>query len=111
MYNLDQVMTGLTKFIDNEIINSISGWQKWVVGTGLGIATTKGTHIFESLKQNELIKMLELIDENDNIDVDTIYEELLKQARRGPITIELPMVGNLTLKEQDVISLYNYIKN
>lgn len=111
MYNLNQVMTGLTKFIDNEILTKINGWQKWVIGTGLGIATTKMENIFNSLKHNELIKALDLIDENDHINVDVIYEELMKQAQKEPITIDLPMLGALTLKEQDVMSLYNYIKN
>lgn len=111
MYNLDQVMMGLTKFIDNEILTKINGWQKWVIGTGLGIATTKMENVFNSLKNNELVKMLELIDDNDHINVDAIYNELMKQAQREPITIDLPMLGALTLKEQDVMSLYNYIKN
>lgn len=111
MYNLNQVMTGLTKFIDNEILTKINGWQKWVIGAGLGIATTKMENIFNSLKHNELIKVLDLIDENDHINVDVIYEELMKQAQKEPITIDLPMLGALTLKEQDVMSLYNYIKN
>ena len=111
MYNLDQVMMGLTKFIDNEILTKINGWQKWVIGTGLGIVTTKMENVFNSLKNNELVKMLELIDDNDHINVDAIYNELMKQAQREPITIDLPMLGALTLKEQDVMSLYNYIKN
>lgn len=111
MYNLNQVMSGLTKFIDNEILTKINGWQKWVIGAGLGIATTKMENIFNSLKHNELIKVLDLIDENDHINVDVIYEELMKQAQKEPITIDLPMLGALTLKEQDVMSLYNYIKN
>ena len=54
--------------------------------------------------------MLEIIDENDMIDIDTIYGEIRKQAEKGSATIDIPMVGSITLTKDDVDKLYRLIK-
>lgn len=110
MYNLGQVVGGVTNYLDAEILNKINGWQKWVIGAGLGVAMNKASNIFNELKNNTMVKTLEIIDENDMIDVDTLYREVKKQARKGAITFNVPMLGNLTLNESDVDKIYNNIK-
>ena len=82
MVTYNQVVNGMTKYIDQEIINKIQGWQRWALGAGAGIMMTKGTNMFNALKANPIIKMLDVIDENDMIDIDTIYTELRKQAEK-----------------------------
>lgn len=47
--------------------------------------------------------------EGVNIDVDAIYAELLKQARKGSATVDLPIVGPITFGVADVESLYRHI--
>ena len=49
MYEYNKVINGLSKYIDTEIVDKITGWQKWVVGGGLGIALSNGTNIFNQL--------------------------------------------------------------
>ena len=110
MYNLGQVVGGISNYLDAEILGKITGWQKWIVGAGLGLSINKATNIFNELKNNAMIKTLEIIDDNDMIDVDTLYREVKKQARKGPITFNVPMIGNLTLNESDVDKIYNNIR-
>lgn len=110
MYNLGQVVRGISEYLDNEIVYKISGWQRWVVGAGLGVSLNRSTEIFNELKKNEIVKTLGLIDNDDKIDVDTIYKELVKQAKKGAITFNLPMIGSITLNEKDVNKLYDYIR-
>ena len=43
------------------------------------------------------------------IDVDKIYREFKKQASKTDITLNIPMLGELTLNERDLDKLYNYI--
>ena len=54
--------------------------------------------------------MLDVIDENDMIDIDTIYTELRKQAEKNPATFNAPMIGTITLTKDDVDKLYRLIK-
>jgi hypothetical protein len=109
MVNLGQVQNGIVKYLDAEITPKINGWQKWVFGALAGTAMSKTTNIFNALKQNEFVKMLDIIDENDMIDIDTLYREFLKQAQKGAITFDVPMIGAITLNSADVEKIYRYI--
>ena len=110
MYHLNQVISGIQNYVESEILQKINGWQKWIVATAISLMLDKSTNIFNSLKSNELVKMLELIDDDDRIDVDSIYRELKKQAEKGAITIDLPMLGAVTFTSTDVDRLYSLIQ-
>lgn len=110
MYEYIKVLNGITTYIDKEIIDKINGWQKWVVGSGIGIAMSNSTNVFNELKNNQFIKMLGIINKDDKIDVDKIYKEFKKQAKKSAITFDVPLIGTITLTEQDVDKLYEYIK-
>lgn len=109
MYEYNKVINGIATFIDEEILTSINGWQKWVLGSGIGIALSDAEELFNSLKSNELIKMLKIVD-GDKVNVDKIYKELKKQAKKSSITFNIPMIGTLTLKEEDVDKLKEIIE-
>lgn len=110
MVAYNQVVNGISKYIDQEIVNKLQGLPRWGLGAVSGIALSKGANIFNSLKANPIIKMLEVIDENGMIDIDTIYTELRKQADKGSATFDAPMIGTITLTKDDVDKLYHLIK-
>lgn len=109
MYGYDKVMNGIAKYIDNEIVDKIPGWKKWLVGSGIGMMLSNSNNIFEQVKNNEFVRLLNIVDEYDNIDVENIYKELKKQAQKGSVDVELPMIGSFRLNEQDVDKLYRFI--
>lgn len=111
MYEYNKVINGIAKYVDSEIVDNITGWQKWVIGSGVAIALSNTTDFFNKLKQNEFVKMLGIIDKNDKIDVDKIYKELKKQAKKSSITFNVPMIGAMTLNELDVDKIYELIKS
>lgn len=110
MYEYNKVINGIAKYIDEEIVEKIGGWQKWVIGSGVGLMLSNTSGTFNQLKNNELVKMLNIIDKNDKIDVDKIYKELKKQAKKSSATFDVPMLGPTTLNEQDVDKIYEFIK-
>lgn len=105
-----KVISGITKYIDEEIVNKLTGYQKWIVGAGAGIMLNKSTNIFNNVKLHPIVKQMELINENDEIDIETIYQEIKKQAQKSAVTVDIPLAGTLTLNEQDVDKLYGLIK-
>lgn len=110
MVDFLQIQTGVTKYVESEIVGKISGWQKWVIGAISAISLNKSAEIFNRVKENQLIIMLGVIDSEDKINIDLLYEEFSKQAKEsGPITFDIPMVGALTLDEKDIDKLYQYI--
>ena len=111
MYEYNRVLNGIAKYIYTEIVDKITGWKKWVVGSGIGIVLSNTTDVFNQLKNNDFVKMLNIIDKDDKINIEKIYKEMKKQAKKGAVTFDVPMVGALTLNEQDVDKMYEFIKN
>lgn len=109
MVNLAQVQMGIEKYIENEIITKIVDWRKWVVGAGASMALSRSTDIFNQIKDHPVVKAMGIIDENDMIDIDKLHAEFAKQAQRGAITFDVPLMGALTLNAADVDKLYSYI--
>lgn len=109
MYSYNKVINGIEKYLNEEILSKINDWRKWIVGGMLDVVLLKGTDMFNSLKSNELVKSLNLIDTYDNIDVDTLYEALKKRAEKGSITFDVPLLGAMTLTKMDVDKLYQKI--
>ena len=105
-----QLINGLSRYIDNEIINKLTGNSKILLGIGSGIALKKGENIYKLLQENSIIKMLDLIDKDGNIDIETIFEELRKQARKQSIEIDIPIIGILKLNEEDITKLQTFVK-
>lgn len=108
MYHYETVIQGLVKFVDEELVPKMHGLNKWLFGTGAGIVATKAYHVFESIKEIELLHTLELIEE-EQVNVTCIYKELLRQAQKGDIHIEIPMIGTIKLDHHDVEKMYRYI--
>ena len=111
MYEYNKVLNGIAKYVDNEIVSKVAGWKRWIVGSGVGLALSNTTNTFNQLKNNEFVKMLNIIDENDRIDVDRVYQEMKNQAQKSSITFDAPLLGPITLNEQDVDKMYDFIKN
>lgn len=98
-------------WLDNEMIASLNGINRWIVGAGLCMALDNGVNIFNELKQNEMVKSLNIINEADEIDIDKIYEYIMAQAKKGPATFNFPLVGAVTMHDTDIEKLYMMIKN
>lgn len=111
VYEYSKVISGIVKYIDTEIVEKIMGWRKWIVGGGIGIALSNMTDVFNQVKNNEFVKMLNIVDKDDKINVEKIYKEMKKQAKKSAITFDAPIIGAITLNEQDVDKIYEMIKN
>lgn len=110
MVDFEKVMRGVEHFLDNEILSKM-GWQRWVLGTAIELYLKNSKEIYQHLSNEDLIKMLGVID-GDMIDIDAIHREMMKQAQKGSVTIDLPIgMGKVTLTERDVDLLYQHIMN
>lgn len=109
MVPLTQVQAGIARYIDTEFVNKISGWQKWVVGAGAALYLQDFTAIVSKVKEKDYVKVLNIIDSNDHVDVDRLYKLFKAQAQKGPVTFNAPILGAVTLNEGDVDRLYSCI--
>lgn len=109
MIPYNQVVNGVTKYIDNEIIPKVEGLSKIAVGIVLASAVKRGDVIVEKIKAIPVVKMIGIVDDENRVDIETIYEELKKQVSKEPISMVLPGVGRVTFTRDDVDKLYSHI--
>lgn len=109
MVPYNQVVNGITKYIDNEIVPKVEGLSKLAVGIMLASAVKRGDGIVAQMKAIPFVKMLGIVDDDNRVDVETIYEELKKQVSREPISMALPGVGKVSFTHEDVDKLYAHI--
>lgn len=109
MVHKSKVLAGIAGYVNDEIVSKMAGsWKAWLVGGAAGIAVARASQMIDALAKNPMVTALGLI-QGENIDVDVIYAELLKQAQRGSATVELPVIGPITFGTADVESLYRHI--
>lgn len=109
MATITQIQNGLAKYIDEEVLSAMPGWQKWVFGAGATIALNNLPTTMDRLKNHEVVKMLGVIDTQGEVDVAKIYHGVKRQSAKGPITFEIPGMGTMTMSDADVDKIYNSI--
>lgn len=109
MYDYTVVMNGLAEFIDTEVLAKIDDWRKWVFGAGVGLYLSQGKDMIEQLRENGLVKKMNLIDKNNKINIDLLYKELKVQAAKSAIMFEIPTIGPLVIDESDLDKIYSII--
>ena len=75
----------------------------------MSLLIKKSGAILDSYKDNQLVKILGIMDSEGNVDIDVLAEELKKNIPKGGVRVDIPIIGVLTFKENDVDKLYEYI--
>lgn len=110
MISLQQLQQGLSRYVSLEMTSKMTGAQKWIFGAGAELYIGNMAKIFNALKNHPMVSALDVISENDQIDIDKIYNAILRQADQSPMTVDIPIVGAFTFNRGDVEALYNYIR-
>ena len=95
--------------MDEEFTAKLSGWQRWAVGAGAAMALENLEFSMSGLLENHAVRAMGVLDEAGNVDLDRVYTSLKKQAQKGPVTFQMPLLGAVTINEQDVDRLYTCI--
>ena len=109
MYDYTVVMNGLAEFIDTEILSKIDDCRKWVFGAGVGLYLSQGEDMIKQLRENNLVRKMNLIDKNNKINVDLLYKEMKVQAAKSAIMFNIPTIGPLAINEKDLDTIYGII--
>lgn len=110
MVHYSKVISGIVRYIDADILAKLNGSAaKWAAGAAIAIAARRAEQIYHEITKSPVVAALGLVD-GENVDIDTIYAEVLKQAQQGSATISLPLIGPITFGVADVESVYRYIK-
>lgn len=109
MVSMEKVQKGIAVFIDQELIPSLTGWDKILVGGSAGVAVAKLPKIIE---QYPIVSALDIYDKNNNqMDIDTLYQSVVPYLGNELLPLRIPVLG-ITMKvgKQQIDALYRYIK-
>ena len=111
MVNIIQIKNGLSRYVDHEMLPAMAetGYKKIIFATGVAIALSRIEKLFDKLKANSLLTALEVFDSEGNVDIDIIVDELCKNIPRTGLTVDIPLIGDITLYDTDVRTAYSYI--
>lgn len=110
MIHYSKVLTGVTRFLNNDIALKLKGTIKyWIFTTAADIFLSDAAQIMQRLSNSETLVSRGLV-EGEMINIDKIYTSLHARAQESPANIDLKMLGTLTLTVQDVEKLYQYIR-
>ena len=107
MVSIDRVQSGVSRYLDNEVVPKMSGANRWIFSAAAYVA--EAPKLVKKLNENKALAALNLVDEAGNVDVEKIYQYIKPAAEKGPAPITLPIIGTLTFTAADVDSLYAYI--
>lgn len=109
-YSADKVINGMIKYADSEIMTKLPTSGKWVFGTVVNLASKKMDEVIANLMSNTIVNMLGIVDDDGNIDVDSLIESMKMSANKyGSISFDVPLVGKMTFTSTDIDALRKYI--
>lgn len=72
MATKEQLIKAIHTFIENDMLPKASGNYKIILNTAKVAMQRKPDAVFDLIKKNSLISMLDVIDDKNNVDVDTL---------------------------------------
>lgn len=109
-YSFDQVINGITKYIDREIYSGMNDLQEIVARIAIGRVIENRENIKNALINNGVIRTFGIIDQDGMVDIENLSKELQREIeRKGKLTISVPMFGKLTFTPEDVDVIKQYI--
>lgn len=108
--NAEQVINGLIRYADSEIMGKLPTSGKWLMGTAITLATNKASNMIDVLMKNSIVKALGIVDENGMIDTDVLIDAMKSAADKyGKVSVDVPLVGKLTFSSTDIDVLRQYL--
>ena len=115
MVTKKQLIDGVLKFVESEIIPAIGGWEGGMAYIGVGILRRKADWVASYIDQylnHPVAKALGIVTDDGRIDIDTAYEAFKEHASKIlPRTVEIPLLNPITFHESTIDVLYAYIKD
>ena len=109
MVSITQIQNGLAAFIGAEIEPKISGVGKWLVGAAAAAYIAELPQVLQKLNANPFMSALNIVAQDGSVDLDKLFKYLHPAAQKAPATLDIPLIGRLTLSAADVEALYSYI--
>ena len=106
---IDQAMRAAVRFADSEIIPHLPGGKGIGAGIALALIMDGGREKLLVLRGHPAVKMMRVVDEQGNIDIDRLYN-VARPKFENKLSVSVPFIGELKFDQNDVDNLYKYIQ-
>ena len=110
MVNFNQVLDGLTRYLNKNFYSNLNDWQEIVARLAIGRITENAETLKQSLQANPFVRTFAMFDSEGNVDLEPIMRDLKREIeRKGKLTVEIPMFGKISFLPQDIDEIYREI--
>lgn len=113
MTDYNTIKQGLAAYLDTELMPLIPASEKgkkFATGIILSLAIKKFDNLAEAFGQKYMLKDIGIITA-DGVDLDTLKEVVISNIPADGITLNIAMLGDMTIHKEDINKLYATIKN
>lgn len=104
--NTEQLQRAIMQYFDTEIVAKATGFKKFTMGLIAELYRPKINSIITGLANSPFIKMSDIVDENNLIDIDHLYNAAKESIKKSGQFILYDIIFN----ESDIDKLYNIIQ-
>ena len=109
---VDKAIHGFSKYVEKYVLPTMDNGQRIAIRTFLAVAKLKPDVLMKRLTDIPAISLLIEVDDNGEIDVESILHGLKEAIRHeGLWKIETNMIGKMTFAEADVDELLRYLQS
>ena len=110
MVSFNQVLDGLTRYLNKNFYTNLNDWQEIVARIAVGRILQNPENLKQSLSGNGIIRTFAIMNSDGDIDLEPIMRDLKREIeRKGKLTVEIPMFGKISFLPQDIDEIYREI--
>ena len=111
MVTISQIQKGFVHFVDNEVANAFTGWQKAVVAGGAGLLAANLPNLAAKYTAHPFVAALGVYDPAaGTINIDALYNAVVPKIGADKIPITIPGIATIKMGQPEFDTLIRYIK-
>jgi hypothetical protein len=110
-YEFNRVIEGLSRYIESEIYSTMNERQDFAARVFVGRIMSNPEAIKQKLADNLWAQMLDIVDEDGLVDVDSLVKDIKRELmRRRELPVSIPLLGiKMKFKPNDIDVIYKHI--
>lgn len=109
MIPMDQIKTGVQRYVDYDLTPSLPELTQAIIGGVVALYLDRAPEILHKLNEDPKVKILGVMD-GDMVDLEALYGAFAPRIQK-PITVRLPLIGSMTFDRSEIDKLYSRIRN